>query len=68
MGLKITNPQYNANGTIDCDWKHPVHGLVRFTADPYDVEPHGREVYRRLVAETYGPVAPYEPSEAGEGD
>jgi hypothetical protein len=30
------------NGTIDCDFNHPKYGWIPFTADPDDVEEHGR--------------------------
>ena len=68
MSLKITNPRYNENGTIDCDWDHPAHGLIRFTASPDDVEPHGREIYQRLIDGEYGQVSEYEPPEDEETD
>jgi len=29
---------------------------VQFTATPHDIEPHGRELYRRAVAGEYGDV------------
>lgn len=32
-----------------------------FTAAPYDSEPHGREIFQRLVAGEFGEIAPFEP-------
>jgi hypothetical protein len=32
----------NGNGTYDCVLAHPVYGDIPFTADPNDVEQHGR--------------------------
>lgn len=32
----IRNTQYTADGNIDCEYKHPVHGWVPFTIDPAD--------------------------------
>lgn len=59
MGLQITNPKYNADGTIDCTWHHPTHGIIPFTASPNDCEAHGRFLFAQLVAGEYGAVAPY---------
>jgi hypothetical protein len=33
------------NGAIDCDFNHPKYGWIPFTADPDDVEEHGRSIW-----------------------
>lgn len=58
--FEITNPHYNADGTIDCTWNHPAHGVIPFTADPNDCEAYGRQIFAQLVAGDYGPVEPYQ--------
>lgn len=62
----ITNPVYIAadGSRIDCrlKWKE-IGEELPFTADPDDVEPHGRAIHAALVAGEYGPVAPYEAPE-----
>lgn len=54
--MKIRNPIFTADGRIDCEIEHPNFGWIPFTADPNDVEQHGREIYERALA--MGP-APY---------
>lgn len=61
--MKIQNPRYNEHGTIDVDLEHPVYGWIPFTATPDDVEPHGREIYRRAAAGECGPILPHQPPE-----
>lgn len=46
--IDYSNARYNENGTIDCTWHHPVHGDIPFTADPNDVEEHGRMIFEFL--------------------
>ena len=58
--LDISNAQYNSDGTIDCDWNHPSHGPIRFTASPDDTEAHGRQIYQWLIDGEFGEVAPYD--------
>ena len=53
--MNYTNPAFNANGTIDMEVEHPVHGLIPFTASPYDPEEHGR----LLFADAKATAAPY---------
>jgi len=43
--MKMRNITWNNVGTIDCEIEHPVHGWIPFTADPNDVESHGREIF-----------------------
>lgn len=57
--MEYRNPQYNHRGTIDCEVNHPVHGWIPFTADPNDVEEHGRVLYQRILAA--GSIATYVP-------
>lgn len=37
-----------ANGTFDCEINHPQFGWIPFTADPDDVEPHGRAIWQAI--------------------
>ena len=64
----IRNPKYNANGTIDCELEHPHHGWVWFTADPDDVEEHGRFLFDEIKSGKYGQIAEYVPPETEETD
>lgn len=57
--MKAKNPQYNIHGTIELELEHPVYGWIPFTADPNDVEEHGRQLYAEAYAGNFGPVAPY---------
>ena len=52
------NPQMTA---IDLIVDHPEFGPIPFTADPDDVEAHGRDLYARAVAGDFGPIGAYEP-------
>lgn len=36
------------NGTFDCEINHPDFGWIPFTADPNDVEPHGRAIWAAI--------------------
>ncbi len=52
----------NAEKTmIDLEINHPVFGWIPFTANPDDVEAHGRELFAMLAAGEAGPVADYVP-------
>lgn len=48
---------------IDCILKLEQFGdeELNFTADPNDVEAHGRAIFRDIVAGTYGEIAPWDP-------
>lgn len=46
---------------IDLIVEHPDFGPIPFTADPDDVEAHGRDLYARAVAGDFGPIGTYEP-------
>ena len=54
--MDVRNPVFTADNRIDCEIEHPTYGWIPFTADPNDVELHGREVY--AAALDMGP-APY---------
>lgn len=54
--MLIRNPVYTSHGRIDCEIDHPVYGWIPFTADPNDVEEHGRLIH--AAALEMGP-APY---------
>ena len=54
--MDYRNAAYNAVGTIDLEYNHPVRGWEPFTANPNDVEQHGRDLYALALQ---GDVAPY---------
>lgn len=61
MELEYRNAKFNAVGSIDLEWNHPVYGWIPFGASPNDVEAHGREFFElaKETAEPYvAPVAP----------
>lgn len=66
MTYTITDPRYNANGTIDVIWDHPRHGPIPFTAvDPstgdWPGEPeYMQEIWDGLMRGDYGTIAPQE--------
>lgn len=39
------------DGRFDCEIEHPQFGWIPFTADPNDVEPHGRAIWAAIKAE-----------------
>jgi hypothetical protein len=59
----VSNPRWlNAEQTrIDCNVTTSQFGdeVLPFTADKFDVEPHGRAIFDALVAGSYGPIAEY---------
>lgn len=57
--MEIRNPAYNALGTIDCEWNHPVLGWIDFTAAADDPEAHGRAIHAAALA--MGPAEYVEP-------
>jgi hypothetical protein len=61
--MKIKNPKYNQNGTIDIEMQHPVFSWVTFTASPDDVEEHGRLIFAEAQSGKYGAIKPYEEKE-----
>jgi hypothetical protein len=65
----VANPRWaNSKHTIiDCEITTSQLGdeVLPFTADPNDVEAHGRAIYADLVAGKYGPIAEYVPPPVG---
>ena len=59
----LSNPRWvNAEHTrINCEITTSQFGseVLPFTADPNDVEPHGRAIFADIVAGHYGPIAEY---------
>jgi hypothetical protein len=53
--MRYKNPIFNANGSIDLELEHPIHGVIPFTASPNDPEEHGR----LLFADAQATAAPY---------
>ena len=53
--MNYKNPTFNADGTIDMEIEHPVHGPIPFTASPDDPEERGR----LLFADAQASAAPY---------
>lgn len=48
--MDIRNPTLAQDGRIDCEINHPVYGWIPFTADPNDVEQHGRDIHKTALA------------------
>lgn len=59
--MEFRNPQFNADGTIDCEVNHPVYGWIPFTASATDVEPLGAAVFAAAQGTAAAYVAPPEP-------
>lgn len=61
----LKNPRWaNAeHSLIDCEITTSQFGdeVLPFTADPNDVEPHGRAIFADIVAGVYGQIAEYVP-------
>lgn len=55
--MEYRNPRYNPDGSIDCEINSERFGWSPFTASPNDVEPHGRELFERIVSD--GGIEPY---------
>jgi hypothetical protein len=53
------NARFTADGRIDLEIEHPVYGWIPFTADPNDVEEHGRQLFEAAYRGDYGTVEPY---------
>lgn len=47
--MEIRNPVFTIDNRIDCEIKHPRFGWIPFTADPNDVEQHGRDIYKTAL-------------------
>lgn len=59
--MNIKNPTYNNDGTINCEFEHPVYGWIPFTASPNDCEELGRTIFARITKGDFGAIAPYIP-------
>ena len=59
--MEIKTPERNADGSINIELNHPVHGWIPFTASPNDVEESGRLLYAEAIAGNFGPIADYVP-------
>jgi hypothetical protein len=59
----VREPKWNAadRSSINClaTFEHLPREMP-FTAAPYDCEPHGREIYQRIIAGEFGEIAPFE--------
>ena len=58
IDIEIRNPKYNTSGTIDCEINHPKYGWIEFTANPKDVEEHGRSIYQYIIEGNCGEITP----------
>ncbi len=58
--MEFRNAKYGTpdNSVINVEYNHPKHGWIPFTANPNDVENHGRALFELASA---GTVAPYVP-------
>ena len=62
--IDAQNPQWgNAEHTfieVEAKWEHIADlGYLPFTANPEDVEAHGRDLYQRCVNGEFGTIAEY---------
>ena len=59
--MEAKNPQYAKadNSIINVELNHPIHGWIPFSANPDDVEAHGREIHAKALAGEYGEIAAY---------
>ena len=48
--MNVRNPVFTFDGRIDCEIEHPTYGWIPFTADPNDVEEHGRLIHAEALA------------------
>lgn len=46
--LEYRNVIARQDGAFDCEIDHPQFGWIPFTADPNDVEPHGRAIWAAI--------------------
>lgn len=60
MKLEWRNPVYIHAELINCEVNHPRFGWIPFTANPNDVELHGRMIYADIVSSGV-PITPYKP-------
>lgn len=66
MDMAWRNPKYNADATIECEVEHPMYSWIPFTANPDDVEEHGRHIHAEILAsgQYIVPYVPPTPAEA----
>jgi len=62
--IDAQNPQWgDAEHTvinIEAKWEHlESEGYLTFTANPNDVEEHGRDLYNRIINGEFGTIAEY---------
>jgi len=62
--IDAQNPQWgDAEHTvinIEAKWEHlESEGYLPFTANPNDVEEHGRDLYNRIINGEFGTIAEY---------
>jgi len=55
--MKYANIKYNEIGTIDCDFDHPVYGVIPTTLDPSD--PETADKFADIIAGNHGAIAAY---------
>lgn len=53
--MAYRNPIFNAVGTVDCEFEHPVYGWIPTTASPNDLPT--AELYKQIIAA--GGIKPY---------
>lgn len=68
--MEYRNAVYNAQGGIDMEVNHPVHGWVPFTASALDPEQAGQDFFEELeLADDVGPyVVPVPPTPSTDPD
>jgi len=58
--MKTRNAIFIADGRINCEIDHPVHGWIPFTASPDDPEKSGRDLFAELKSKAAAHV-PHNP-------
>lgn len=61
--MEVRNPKYATpdNLSIDIEINHPVYGWIPFTANPNDVEEHGRALFLQASSGEFGEISAYIP-------
>lgn len=57
--IDVRKVVFAADGIIDMEIRHPVHGWIPFTASPNDSVQHGRELHAKALAGDFGAIAEY---------
>lgn len=60
--VNIRNPQFLADGRIDCEIQHPVHGWMPFTASATDDTEHGRAIHAAAILMVPAPYVAQAPA------